>query len=63
MDAIAMYIGYIVMVCAAVAALGGMLIGVAMIVNQVPKMLLASYGGWKTFYEFRDWYHSSKEQK
>lgn len=47
--------------CISVAALA--LIGCALLSNRAQNRLLESYGGWKIFREYRDWYHENKRVK
>ena len=62
MDAVAMWIGYAVMVAGAVAVIGGIGIGAAMVRNKASHMVLEAYGGWKVFQEFRVWYYTERPE-
>jgi hypothetical protein len=52
-----MWIGYAVMVAGAIAVIGGIGIGAAMVSNKASHMVLDAYGGWKVFQEYRQWYY------
>ena len=56
-------IGYIVAAC---TTWGLILVVVSMLCflsNRVTHMVLDSYGGWKTFIKYRDWYFEQEETK
>ena len=61
MDAIAMGVGYAIMITCAVAVVAGALIWAAMLSNKASKRALDAYGGWETFLEFREWQKRAKE--
>ena len=60
--AIAMWIGNIVMICAGLAAMAGVITGTAYLCNFAVRKLLESYGGWKAFREFCAWHREHKSQ-
>ena len=60
MDAIAISLGYSVMAAIAVCIVAGVAIGAARLSNRAQHALLESLGGWKTFMEYRKWYHQKQ---
>lgn len=60
MDVVAMWIGYAVMVISAVSVVSYLAIGAAKISNRAQNEALDSFGGWKVFGEFKEWYQANK---
>jgi hypothetical protein len=60
MNNVAIWIGYLVMVCGGVLGIAGLVFGVAYAMNVSCSKALASYGGWKVFKEFVQWYRQNK---
>lgn len=52
--------GVIVCIAGGVSLTAFALIGCAMLSNLAQNRLIESYGGWKVFLEYRDWYHEHK---
>lgn len=63
LDQIVYWTGVVVVgsACVAIAALAA--IGCALLSNRAQNHLMESYGGWKIFREYRDWYHENKREK
>lgn len=62
MDAVAIGIGYTVMVAFGIAVTCGVVIGVATLMNKAQHALVDSIGGWKVFLEYRDWLHNQRDK-
>ncbi len=61
MDAIAISLGYTIMAAIAVSIVAGVVVGAAKLSNRAQHALLDSLGDWKTFLEYRKWYHHRKD--
>lgn len=57
MEWIAMWLGYALMAASGAAAVSLVIIAVAALMNEAIRKMLEPYGGFKTFLEFREWYH------
>lgn len=60
---IAQAIGYIFMTVSAGLILFYMVIFAAFVGNHAVHKLVDHIGGWKTFLEYREWYHRNKEKQ
>lgn len=61
MEAVAIGIGYTVMVAFGIAVTCGVVIGVAALMNKAQHALVDSFGGWKVFMEYREWLNNERE--
>lgn len=55
--------GVIVVVAACVSAAALAVIGCALLCNRAVRHVLDSYGGWKVFLEYREWYLERKRNR
>jgi hypothetical protein len=62
-DLIALWIGYGVLTTGGIAIAAALFVGAAILSNRAQNLALKSIGGWKVFYEYRDWYHQNKKSK
>ncbi len=62
-DAIAISLGYTLMAAISLSIVAGVVIGVAKLSNRAQHELLRSIGGWKTFLEYRKWFHQNRNGK
>jgi hypothetical protein len=56
------YIGKVVMYLTSWSAILLLIILLCKVSNRVSHMVLDSYGGWKTFIEYRKWYLKQNEK-
>lgn len=57
LDATAQLVGYLVIVATAIGLFAAMVFALAAVSIRAQHALVDSLGGWKTFLEYRDWYH------
>ncbi len=60
LDQIIYWVGAVSCVAGGVCIVATVLISCALLSNRAANRLLESYGGWKVFLEYRDWYNANK---
>lgn len=62
-DYIAINIGYFILGISLLSLFIFSCVGVCLLSNRLQTKLMETLGGWKVFYEFRDWYHNVREKE
>lgn len=60
LDQIIYWVGAATCVAGGVCIAAAALIGCTRLSNRASHKVLESYGGWKVFREYRDWYYANK---